>query len=65
MVIAGQGFTGATTVAFGGVIAPAFTVNSDSQITAISPPGTGAVDVTVITTGGVSPVTVADQFTYV
>ena len=65
MVISGQGFTGATTVAFGVVIAPAFTINSDIQITAISPPGSGVVDVTVTTTGGVSPVTVADQFTYV
>jgi len=65
VVISGQGFTGATTVAFGGVVAPAFTVDSDIQITAISPPGSGVVDVTVTTSGGVSPVTVADQFTYV
>lgn len=65
VTISGQGFTGATTVAFGGVIAPAFTVNSDIQITAISPPGSGVVDVTVTTSGGVSPVTVAGQFTYV
>lgn len=65
VVIGGQGFTGATTVAFGGVVASAFTVNSDIQITAISPPGSGVVDVTVTTSGGVSPVTVADQFTYV
>jgi hypothetical protein len=65
VVISGQGFTGATTVIFGTVIAPAFTVTSDGQITAISPPGSGTVDVTVITTGGVSPVTVADQFTYI
>jgi hypothetical protein len=64
VVIGGQGFTGATTVAFGGVVAPAFTVNSDIQITAISPPGSGVVDVTVTTSGGVSPVTVADRFTY-
>lgn len=64
VVISGQGFTGATTVAFGGVVAPAFTVNSDIQITAISPPGSGVVDVTVTTSGGVSPVTVVDQFTY-
>lgn len=65
VVINGQGFTGATTVAFGGVVATAFTVDSDTQITAISPPGVGGVDVTVITSGGVSPVTVAGQFTYV
>ncbi len=65
VVIGGQGFTGATTVAFGGVVAPAFTVNSDTQITAVSPPGSGVVDVTVTTSAGVSPVTVADQFTYV
>jgi large repetitive protein len=64
VVINGQGFTGATTVAFGGVVAPAFTVDSDAQITAISPPGSGVVDVTVITSAGVSPVTVADRFTY-
>ena len=65
VIINGQGFTGATTVAFGGVVAPAFTIDSDIKITAISPPGSGLVDVTVTTTGGVSPVTVADQFTYV
>lgn len=64
VVIKGQGFTGATTVAFGGVVAPAFTVNSDIQITAISPPGSGVVDVTVTTSGGVSPATVVDRFTY-
>jgi large repetitive protein len=64
VVINGQGFTGATTVAFGGVVAPAFTVDSDTQITAISPSGSGVVDVTVTTSGGVSPVTVVDRFTY-
>ena len=64
VVIHGQGFTGATTVAFGGMIAPAFTVDSDIQITAISPPGSGVVDVTVTTSGGISPVTVADRFSY-
>ena len=64
VVISGQGFTGATTVAFGGVVAPAFTVDSDIQITAISPAGSGVVDVTVTTSGGVSPVTAVDRFTY-
>lgn len=65
VVIGGQGFTGTTTVAFGGVVATAFTINSDIQITAISPPGSGVVDVTVTTSGGISPVTAADRFTYV
>ena len=65
VVISGQGFTGAATVAFGGVIASAFTVDSDTQITVISPPGSGVVDVTVTTSGGISPATAVDRFTYV
>lgn len=65
VVISGQGFTGATTVAFAGVVATAFTIDSDTQITAVSPPGSGVVDVTVTTSSGVSPVTMAGQFTYV
>ncbi|HEY3835006.1 MAG TPA: IPT/TIG domain-containing protein [Bryobacteraceae bacterium] len=65
VVIKRSGLHGATTVAFGGVVAPAFTVNSDIKITAISPAGSGVVDVTVTTSGGVSPVTAGDRFTYV
>lgn len=64
VIIGGQGFTGTTTVAFGGRVSPAFTVDSDIQITAIAPPGSGVVDVTVTTSAGVSPVTVNDRFTY-
>src|SRR5262249_49435679 len=41
-----------------------FSVVSDAQITAASPPGTGTVDVTVTTPGGTSAVSPADQFTY-
>jgi len=63
--ISGSGFTGASAVSFGGVPAAAFTVNSDTQITAVVPQGSGTVDVTVTTAGGTSAVTAADRFTYV
>ena len=54
VIIAGSNFTGATAVQFGGTAAMAFTVNSDTQITAVSPAGTGTVDVTVVTSLGTS-----------
>jgi hypothetical protein len=41
------------------------TVGSDIEITATSPPGTGTVDITVITSNGTSATGPADQFTYV
>ncbi|WP_433679844.1 IPT/TIG domain-containing protein [Nocardia sp. CA-119907] len=48
VVIAGSGFAnvGPLTVVFG-TTATTFTIDSDTQITAIVPPGTGTVDVTV------------------
>jgi hypothetical protein len=53
VVITGTGFTGATSVNFGGTSAISFTVNSATQITAIVGNGsTGTIDVT--TPGGVS-----------
>jgi polyvinyl alcohol dehydrogenase (cytochrome) len=39
-------------------------VNNDTSITATVPSGNGTVDVTVTTSGGVSPAVVADRFTY-
>lgn len=64
VTISGAGFTGATGVSFGGVPALSYSVSSDGQITAQSPPGTGTVDVTVTTPTGQSSRLVGDEFTY-
>ncbi|WP_329454572.1 IPT/TIG domain-containing protein [Streptomyces sp. NBC_01497] len=54
----GSGFAGVTAVAFGSTPALTYTVNSTTKITAVAPPGTGAVAVTVRNPGGTSnPVT--------
>ncbi len=63
--ITGTHFTDVTAVLFGGTAATSFTVVNDSQIIAISPAGTGTVDVTVTTMNGTSVITAADQFSYV
>ncbi len=53
VVITGSGFTNASAVAFGGVAAGSFTVNSDTQITASAPThAAGAVAITVTTSAG-------------
>ena len=64
--IIGSGFTGVTSVTFGGVPAVSFTVNGDNSITAIAPAALAAatVDVSVANVLGVSAVTPADQFKY-
>jgi IPT/TIG domain len=63
VTITGSGLTGATEVDFGGVRA-VMTADSDTQITATSPPGNGTVDITVVTPNGTSTTSSADQFTY-
>ncbi|HEX4015252.1 MAG TPA: IPT/TIG domain-containing protein [Frankiaceae bacterium] len=63
IVIAGTNFTSASAVNFGANTAT-FTVNNDTSITATAPSGTGTVDVTVTTSGGVSTTGTVDQFTY-
>ena len=64
VTITGTDLSGASEVDFGGVPA-SFAANADGSITAVSPAGAaGAVDVTVITDGGASAPTAADQFTY-
>ncbi len=64
VVITGSGFTGATSVGFGVTGTPQMTVDSDTQITATSPAGSGTVDITVVTAAGTSATVAADQFTY-
>ena len=65
VIITGSHFTGASKVLFGSVAASSVTLNSDTQITAVSPAGSGTVDVRVITPGGTSATSTADRFTYV
>jgi large repetitive protein len=64
VTISGTGFTAATGVSFGPTAATAMTVDSDIQITATSPAGTGTVDITVSTLAGTSQTSSADQFAY-
>ena len=66
VTITGTHFTGLTVVTFGKVNATSFTVNSDTSITAVAPPGVAAsiVDVTVLNANGRSAVTPKDRFKY-
>jgi alpha-tubulin suppressor-like RCC1 family protein len=64
VAITGFNFTGATAVKFGSTNATSFTVNSDTSITAVSPAGTGAVDVIVATPEGTSYTSPRDTFRY-
>ncbi|MCE0539203.1 IPT/TIG domain-containing protein, partial [Kineosporia rhizophila] len=59
------GPSGVSAVKFGAANAVSYTVNSDTQITAVAPAGTaGTVDITVVAVGGTSAITAADQYTY-
>ena len=64
VTITGTNFGGRITVAFGATQVTSFNVNSATSITAIAPPGTGTVDVTVTTPGGPSSISTLDHFTY-
>jgi IPT/TIG domain/L,D-transpeptidase catalytic domain/Putative peptidoglycan binding domain len=68
VIITGTGFTGtagASAVSFGGANAASYTVNSDTQISAVTPAHiSGKVDVTVTAPGGASADTSADDYTF-
>jgi alpha-tubulin suppressor-like RCC1 family protein len=64
VTITGSDFNEATAVKFGSTDAASFKVESDAEIVAVSPPGTGAVDVTVETHEGTTPTTPADEFAF-
>ncbi len=65
VALTGTGFTGAMLVAFGATQATSIAVLSDTSLVAVSPPGTGNVNITVIAPGGVSTIVPAAQFGYV
>jgi IPT/TIG domain-containing protein/WD40 repeat protein len=65
VLIKGAHLAGASAVKFGSIRASSFTVDSESAITAVSPPGSrGTVDVTVSTHGGASAPSGRDHFRY-
>src|SRR5205807_4319362 len=65
VVITGTDLTAATDVFFGSVRAASFTVDSSTQITAVSPSqAAGTIDVIVQTPSGASANTSSDNFTY-
>ncbi len=64
VTITGTYFASATAVDFGSTPATSFTVDSDTQITAVAPAGTGAVDITVTSLGGTSATSPSDAYTY-
>src|ERR1019366_7400055 len=66
VTIAGSNLTGTTEVKFGTTVATGVKVISPSSVEAVSPAGTGTVDVTVTTPGGgTSAESSADKITYV
>ncbi|WP_263867172.1 IPT/TIG domain-containing protein [Curtobacterium oceanosedimentum] len=65
VTIRGTGFTGATAVSFGDAAAASYTVDSATEITAVTPASSkGVVDVTVTTAGGTSATSEAGRFRF-
>ena len=64
VIITGTGFTNVASVLFDTTAATNVTVDSSTQITVMAPPGSGTVDITVITPGGTSALSSRDKYTY-
>jgi hypothetical protein len=64
VTVTGAGFSGATSVSFGGVAGTNLTVQSDTQLTVTTPAGAGTVGVVVSAPGGSSPQIAAAAFSY-
>jgi IPT/TIG domain/Calx-beta domain len=66
VTITGTNLAGTSAVDFGGTLATSFAVDSDTSISAVSPPASaGTIDVTVTTTDGTSTTTAADEYSFV
>ncbi|MFP7834141.1 choice-of-anchor G family protein, partial [Marisediminicola sp. LYQ134] len=65
VTIIGSCFLGATDVLFGEDSAVTFDVISDTEITAVTPPGAGTVDVTVVGLGECGEAVLEDGFVFV
>ncbi|MGD0874522.1 MAG: IPT/TIG domain-containing protein [Acidimicrobiales bacterium] len=65
VTVVGSNFVGAVSVRFGGIPATNVHLLSSSEISAVAPTGSGAIDVTVSTAGGSSGRTARDRFTFV
>jgi hypothetical protein len=65
VTITGTDLGTTTAVYFGGTAASSFTIDSDTQVTAVTRAQTnGTVDVSVTDSAGTSPATAADEFTF-
>lgn len=64
VTVTGTNFTDATAVSFGTAPAAGVTVVSPSELTAVTPPGAGTVNVRVTGSAGTSIASSGDQFTY-
>ena len=64
VTITGTNFFNVTSVLFGSTPATSFTVESPTTIVVVVPPGTGTVDIRVITSSQTSPIVAAGQYTY-
>jgi hypothetical protein len=64
VTITGTNFAGVSAVKFGTTNAKSFVVSSETSISAVSPEGSGTVDVTVTTPWGTTPTGSTDHFVY-